>query len=477
MNGILAMTLLAAIEPSDLRLELIAQKSRLLLGEPTKVVLGWTALHSIEVVEGRETLLLDEGGGYRPYLEAVFSEKTTVRAAETLVPGATKRTSYEVGVEESDGATRPSVRFAFPTPGIYRIKVQYEAVSSNEVVIEVRPPSGAERDLFLSELISHAELLTVWITLRDTASATFERLAAQYPNSVYWARPHLLMTPIVFGEAIRRDLARGVRPAEGEARGVYDAASSRDLTGTAFADSHALLLAQMTEELLGPEPAIASYNAVLQTYPNTPAADFAGAWLADRESPLPTDERVLFLHGVGSIANPTTLILDEATPTGSTAKYRDSPSLNFSGGNPWKEVGSWTNSSVGVTGSLSTAGDLRLWLGLKNSDDQGTQFDVKAEIARNEALIGSGITPCVTGVTRNASLAKETIVPITVPTPVPLTSNEAISLRILTRIGTNTDGSKCSGPGGSHNNAVGLRVYFDATDRAARFSVTFQPTR
>jgi len=46
---------------------------------------------------------------------------------------------------------------------------------------------------------------------------------------------------------------------------------------------------------------------------------------------------------------------------------------------------------------------------------------------------------------------------------------DVLSLRLQTRIGTNPDGTKCAGPGGSHNNAVGLRVYFDSVSRNARF--------
>ena len=42
-------------------------------------------------------------------------------------------------------------------------------------------------------------------------------------------------------------------------------------------------------------------------------------------------------------------------------------------------------------------------------------------------------------------------------------------ISISTRIGTNPDGTKCAGPGGSHNNAVALRLYYDAVSRASRF--------
>jgi len=32
---------------------------------------------------------------------------------------------------------------------------------------------------------------------------------------------------------------------------------------------------------------------------------------------------------------------DTLAPTGSTAKYKDSSAVNFSGGNPWKLIGTW----------------------------------------------------------------------------------------------------------------------------------------
>jgi hypothetical protein len=45
----------------------------------------------------------------------------------------------------------------------------------------------------------------------------------------------------------------------------------------------------------------------------------------------------------------------------------------------------------------------------------------------------------------------------------------------LTRIGTLPDGSKCPGPGGSHSNATGLRVYYDASTRPSRFGAEVFP--
>jgi hypothetical protein len=157
-------------------------------------------------------------------------------------------------------------------------------------------------------------------------------------------------------------------------------------------------------------------------------------------------------------------------PTATNAKTKDSPSVNFANGNPWKELGVWT-ANPGQVNTLSTLGNLRLWLGLRNSDDQGTQFDVKAEVRKNGQVIATGELFCVTGVTRNSQRAKEVNVPFASFAPVSFGS-EPLSLRLLTRIGTNTEGRKCSGPEGSHNSALGLRLYFDATTYPAGVSTT-----
>ncbi len=107
-------------------------------------------------------------------------------------------------------------------------------------------------------------------------------------------------------------------------------------------------------------------------------------------------------------------------------------------------------------------GPAALWIGLKNSDDQGTQFDLRVEVYSGTTLMASGERRCITGVTRNPTLAQQVSVPLTGYATGPA------SVKILTRIGTNADNTKCSGPGGSHNNAVGLSLYYDATSRPSR---------
>jgi CSLREA domain-containing protein len=176
-----------------------------------------------------------------------------------------------------------------------------------------------------------------------------------------------------------------------------------------------------------------------------------------------------FLHGTGPNNNPPTLFLDNASPTATTAKFRDSLAINFSGGNPWKEIGTWPAASALTTGTLNALDDLHVWLGLKNSDDQGTRFDLRAEVYQNGTLVAAGETYCIEGVTRNANLAKEVAVTFAPFTPVTYSATDVLTLKIWTRIGSNGAGGFCGG----HSNAVGLRLYFDAINRPSRFGATF----
>jgi hypothetical protein len=110
-----------------------------------------------------------------------------------------------------------------------------------------------------------------------------------------------------------------------------------------------------------------------------------------------------------------------------------------------------------------------VWLGLKNSDDQGTRFDLLAEVHRGGTLVSSALTRCIAGVTRNSNNALQVASSFGDFTPVTLTSGELLTLELSTRIGTNPNDTKCQG----HNNATGLRFYYDAPSRPSRFGVAF----
>jgi len=111
-----------------------------------------------------------------------------------------------------------------------------------------------------------------------------------------------------------------------------------------------------------------------------------------------------------------------------------------------------------------------LWVGLKNSDDQGTRFDLRAQLYLNDTLLTEGTTRCVAGVTRNPAKAKEVMVSLGAVNQ-ELVSGDILALVVSTRIGTNPDDTKCAG----HNNAVGLRLHYDGVSRPSGFGAEITP--
>ncbi|MGH7555856.1 MAG: hypothetical protein ACREMQ_22875, partial [Longimicrobiales bacterium] len=200
------------------------------------------------------------------------------------------------------------------------------------------------------------------------------------------------------------------------------------------------------------------------------AAELANAGFPTDLLVIRAEPVTLYLHGSGATANPPTLFLDDAAPTGTTAKYKDSPSINIAGGNPWKAVGTWDANSALITGTIGELDDVHLWVGLKNSDDTGTRFDVRVEAQKNGVTFAAGETLCVQNVVRNANNAKEVIVAFAPFSEQAFNgTSDVLSLKVRTRVGTNGSGGSCGG----HSNATGLRTYFDSTTRPAGFAATF----
>ena len=81
----------------------------------------------------------------------------------------------------------------------------------------------------------------------------------------------------------------------------------------------------------------------------------------------------------------------------------------------------------------------------------------------NSTLVASGTTLCITGVTRDQAQAEQVTVTFPAFPAAAVAASDQIKLKLLTRIGTNADGTKCSG----HAGATGLRVYYDSIARPA----------
>jgi len=118
--------------------------------------------------------------------------------------------------------------------------------------------------------------------------------------------------------------------------------------------------------------------------------------------------------------------------------------------------------------SLGEGAEATVWVGLKNTDDIGTRFDVRVELYSGTALVGAGEALCVTGVARNA--ARAVTVPLA-PTGPGASAQEPLSVKVWARIGTTASGGLCGG----HGSAVGLRLYYDGSQQPSGVRTALAP--
>jgi hypothetical protein len=156
------------------------------------------------------------------------------------------------------------------------------------------------------------------------------------------------------------------------------------------------------------------------------------------------------------------LLLTETAPTSTTAKFTDSPALSRSNGNPWKPIGAWDAIIPPRSCPVEEVSDLHVWVGLRNSDDQGTQFDLRADFMEGNALIATGEINCISGLVRNPARAQEVVVSFG-PADMTFLSG-AVTLVLKARIGTGCPG---------HASASGLRVYYGSAAQDSSFDVHF----
>jgi hypothetical protein len=161
------------------------------------------------------------------------------------------------------------------------------------------------------------------------------------------------------------------------------------------------------------------------------------------------------------------------TPTQSA----DSPALGFSKGNPWKDIGNWSGALDLGTTEVVGVSPLRVWVGLKNSDDVGTRFDLRAILrfaANGESREVVGIARCIRGVPRDPAAAGEVFIEFPEFAELylagPSSVLQIVQLRISARIGTTEAGAFCGG----HASAQGLRLYFGSPSRPAGFAFVLE---
>ncbi|HKB88384.1 MAG TPA: hypothetical protein VKC53_01905 [Patescibacteria group bacterium] len=107
-----------------------------------------------------------------------------------------------------------------------------------------------------------------------------------------------------------------------------------------------------------------------------------------------------------------------------------------------------------------------IWVGLKNSDDNGIKFDLLAEVYKGPSLIGSGQLNSVVGGSNGFAHAHLDSVPLALFNPVNVNPGDQLSVKLYVR-------NACSGSG---KNSGTARLWFNDAAADSHFDATIDST-
>lgn len=217
---LVALTLRAALEVSvglpaspdipvggsEISISIKASQADVLVGEPLKITVTWTAgdgpvkrlyVEDSEFLSQTLTFLVEDGLSKKTYRELPKGLAEHVSATVDLQPGESISRNLVLvrGSYASDGEGRPMRALLFPAQGTYAMQAIYSSsgrlATSNTVTLKVSEPAGAERDVF--EAI-RADAALIEATGPAPVQAKTKKLVETYPTSRYlrWTRIKLL---------------------------------------------------------------------------------------------------------------------------------------------------------------------------------------------------------------------------------------------------------------------------------------------
>jgi hypothetical protein len=201
-------------------------------------------------------------------------------------------------------------------------------------------------------------------------------------------------------------------------------------------------------------------------------ANYGGA-LASAELYMPTNQPPLANAGADQIVVYAGPSGTEVTLDGSASSDPDGDSLTYTWTGPFTEGGGTaTGVSPTVTlplgestitlvvnddaadsppdtvrvvvsyGVLKELGPAQIWLGLKNSDDVGTKFDILAEVLKNGSLVGWSQLNDVPGGSSGFNNAVMRTINLALSSPVDISVGDTLSLRLSVRIAVGVPGHR-----------------------------------
>lgn len=114
-----------------------------------------------------------------------------------------------------------------------------------------------------------------------------------------------------------------------------------------------------------------------------------------------------------------------------------------------------------IPSQLTVLSPAMAWLGLKNSEDVGTKFDLLAEVLKNDAVVGSGQLNDIAGGSSGFNNAVLRTINMALSAPVDVCAGETLRFRLSVRIAASS----------GHRSGT-ARLWFNDTAANTRFGVT-----
>jgi hypothetical protein len=132
------------------------------------------------------------------------------------------------------------------------------------------------------------------------------------------------------------------------------------------------------------------------------------------------------------------------------------------GGNNQPSNQETVSAIVTVQRQLKSLSPVNVWIGLKNSDDVGTRFDLKAEILKDGLVVAAGELNSFSGGSSGFNNAHLAAIPLNLIAPINFPVGSFLSLRLSVR-------NTCTGP--SHNSGV-ARLWYNDSMASSQFGLT-----
>jgi alpha-tubulin suppressor-like RCC1 family protein len=96
--------------------------------------------------------------------------------------------------------------------------------------------------------------------------------------------------------------------------------------------------------------------------------------------------------------------------------------------------------TVSLGGTFTAVSPANVWLGLKNSDDVGTNFDLLAEVLKNGVVVGNGQLNSVSGGSSGFNNAVQRAIATSLSAPASIGPGDTLAIRVSVRIATGVGG-------------------------------------